>query len=72
MDKDILYKFFEGYATFEEEVAIKQWMEASTENRHAFLKERKLFDAMLLLGDEKIVRNGKYKLSINLSSLRTE
>ena len=72
MNKDILYKFFEGNASFEEEAAVKQWMEESAENRLAFLKERKLFDAMLLLGNEEIIKNGKKIFSINLSSLRTE
>ena len=72
MNKDILYKFFEGNASFEEEAAVRQWMEESAENRLAFLKERKLFDAMLLLGNEEIIKNGKKRFSINLSSLRTE
>ena len=72
MNKDILYKFFEGNASFEEEAAVKQWMEESAENRLTFLKERKLFDAMLLLGNEEIIKNGKKRFSINLSSLRTE
>ena len=72
MNKDILYKFVEGNASFEEEAAVKQWMEESAENRLAFLKERKLFDAMLLLGNEEIIKNGKKRFSINLSSLRTE
>ena len=72
MNKDILYKFFEGNASFEEEAAVKQWMEESAENRLAFLKERKLFDAMLLLGNEEIIKNGKKRFSINLISLRTE
>ena len=72
MNKDILYKFFQGNASFEEEAAVKQWMEESAENRLAFLKERKLFDAMLLLGNEEIIKNGKKRFSINLSSLRTE
>ena len=72
MNKETLYKFFEGNASFEEEVAVKQWMEESTENRQSFLKERKLFDAMLLLGNEKVIKTGKKRYSINLSSLRTE
>lgn len=72
MNKDILYKFFEGNASFEEEAAVKQWMEESAENRRAFLKERKLFDAMLLLGNEKVIKAGKKRFSIHLSSLRTE
>jgi len=72
MNKETLYKFFEGNASFEEEVAVKQWMEESSENRQSFLKERKLFDAMLLLGNEKVIKAGKKRYPINLSSLRTE
>ena len=53
MDRETLYKFFEGAASYEEEVRIRQWMEHSPENRRKFLKERKIFDSMLLLGDEK-------------------
>ena len=72
MDKDTLYNFFEGNASLDEEMAVRQWMEESAENRQAFLKERKLFDAMLLLGNEKVIKAGKKRFTINLSSLRTE
>lgn len=51
MKQEQLYKFFEGTTTYEEETAIRQWMEQSEENRRTFLRERKLFDALLLLGD---------------------
>ena len=40
MDRETLYKFFEGAASYEEEVRIRQWMEHSPENRREFLKER--------------------------------
>lgn len=53
MEKEILYRFFEGTASFEEEEQVRVWMEASQENERAFFKERKLFDALLLLGREK-------------------
>lgn len=53
MEKEILYRFFEGIASFEEEEQVRVWMEASQENERAFFKERKLFDALLLLGREK-------------------
>lgn len=72
MDKDTLYNFFEGNASLDEEMAVRQWMEESAENRQAFLKERKLFDAMLLLGNEKVIKAGKKRFTIDLSSLRTE
>lgn len=52
MKQETLYKFFEGTATYEEEATIKQWMESHPDNQHILLKERKLFDAMLLSGHE--------------------
>lgn len=52
MDKELLYKFFEGITSFEEEERIKHWLETSQENKISFFKERKLYDAMLLVGDE--------------------
>lgn len=53
MDKELLYRFFEGEATEEEKQSIKDWMESSVENEWLFLKERKLYDAILLLGDNE-------------------
>ena len=72
MDKAILYKFFEGTASLDEEKDVRLWMDASADNRRAFFKERKLFDGMLLLGDQDIIRSGKKRFTINFSSLRTE
>lgn len=53
MNKELLYKFFEGTASMEEGMKIKAWMEESTENEQAFYKERKLFDAILLNGNQR-------------------
>lgn len=72
MDREILYKFFEGATSYEEEVAIRQWMETSPENRRTFLKERKLFDAMLLLGKEGEIDKKKVSLYARYSFLKTE
>lgn len=72
MDREKLYKFFEGTTSYEEEVAIRQWMEFSPENRRIFLKERRLFDSMLLLGKEEEIKNKKVRWSVQFSSLRTE
>lgn len=72
MDRETLYKFFEGTASYEEEVRIRQWMERSRENKREFLKERKMFDAMLLLGDEKTIEEKRRHASSRLSSLGTE
>jgi ferric-dicitrate binding protein FerR (iron transport regulator) len=49
MKKEILYRFFEGLASLEEEKQIRTWTEASPENEQTLFKERKLFDAITLL-----------------------
>lgn len=48
MEKELLYKFFTGIATLEEKECIMRWMEVSPDNKAAFLKERKLYNAILL------------------------
>lgn len=50
MDKDLLYRFFEGHASVEEMNSVKEWVEASEENSKLFRRERKLFNAMILAG----------------------
>lgn len=50
MDKDILYRFFEGQASIDEMKWVKEWAEATDENKKLFRRERKLFNAMILLG----------------------
>lgn len=52
MDKQVLHRFFEGTSSYAEEAAVKRWMEEDPANRRTLLKERKLFDAMLLLEKE--------------------
>ena len=47
MNQELLYKYFKGTATIEEEKRILDWVEASEENREAFLKERMMFDVTL-------------------------
>ena len=49
MNKELLYTFFQGKTTLDEEVRIREWMESTPENYRTFLEERKLFDAMILL-----------------------
>ena len=44
MDKNLLIRFFEGQATTDEEMKVRKWMEASTENRRTYFKERKMYD----------------------------
>lgn len=48
VNQALLYRFFEGKTSVEEEVVIKIWMEESERNKETFLKERRLFDALIL------------------------
>lgn len=50
MDKDLLYRFFEGRASVEEMRLVKEWSEASEENSKLLRRERKLFNAIILSG----------------------
>lgn len=67
MDRKILYRFFEGKTSLDEEEEIRRWMEASAENESVFLEERKMFDMILLVGDtekrESPVRRRKYLIT---------
>ncbi len=47
MDKELLYRYFQGIASTEEEKCILDWVEETDENRNLFLKERMLFDIAL-------------------------
>ncbi|MCD7900780.1 MAG: hypothetical protein LUH22_13180 [Bacteroides sp.] len=53
MDQRILYNFFEGKATSEEEMLVKAWVESSPENKRLFFEQRRLFDSLTLHMDEK-------------------
>lgn len=50
MEKDTLYKFFDGIASSTEKEAIRSWLEASPEHEAELFKEREFFDAMILSG----------------------
>lgn len=49
MDKELLYRFFEGSASSEEMERIQQWLDESPAHQKEFLKQRQVFDAMILL-----------------------
>ena len=67
MNKELLYTFFQGKTTLDEEVRIREWMESTPENYRTFLEERKLFDAMILLADEKrlLSKRNQFKLLVS-------
>lgn len=50
MNRNLLYRFFEGHASIEEMKQIKEWAESSEENLRVLYQERKLFDAGQILG----------------------
>lgn len=69
MDKEKLYRFFEGNVTVEEGMEIRDWMEASAENKRIFMKEHKLFNAILLQDKRRIAAvPGQSKLRTILKS----
>ena len=53
MDKELLYRFFKGSASVEEMKQVKEWAEASDENRTTLHQERKLFDTILVLNPSR-------------------
>lgn len=56
MEKELLHKFFAGTATLEEKEAIMHWMDSDPGNKQFLLKERKLYNAVLLHGEDKQVQ----------------
>lgn len=70
MTREMLYKFFEGTTSYEEEVEIRQWMEHSPENARELLKERRIFDSILLLEESQVQPNSSKKQN-HISHLRT-
>lgn len=48
IEKEILYRFFNGDATFEEEEEVRTYIESSPENWKFYLSERRLYDTMIL------------------------
>jgi len=56
MDFDLLYKFFEGLTSEEENEKIKAWLDTSPENANRLRNERKIYDAIILNSKESEVR----------------
>ncbi len=59
MNKELLYRFFEGTATYDEEQQVRQWVEESEDNRALFMRERKIYDALLLVSPQSSLENKK-------------
>lgn len=50
MERELLYKLFDGSATLEEKEAIMQWVKINPEHKQLFLKERRIYNAILIQG----------------------
>lgn len=55
MEKEILYRFFEGKASYKEEEEVCNWTEASEKNMQEYLKERKYFDLLLIQNQKSCI-----------------
>lgn len=66
MQKETLYKYFEGIASPEEEEVVYRWLDASSENEEELLKEREFFDAMIFAVSADERTEGK-KLALNVN-----
>ena len=66
MKRENLFKFFSGETSYEEEVDIRRWIEESEENKKQAIKERHIFDSILLLtgGEKKKSWHGRKIFSI--------
>ena len=61
MDYKLLNKYFEGLASQEEEKVIREWLENSPENEATMLRERKIFDTILISKKDIFVDNENVK-----------
>lgn len=64
MNREILYRFFEGKTSINEEKRIRQWLDQSKENERIFLEERVAYDALLLNSDGVITKRKSFKAAI--------
>ncbi|HCF80345.1 FecR family protein [Proteiniphilum sp. UBA1028] len=54
MDRELLYRFFEGKTSIDEEKVIRQWLDQSVVNEKTFIEERKTYDALLFTSREVV------------------
>ena len=47
MDKKILYKFFDGYASIEEKEEIRSWLKDSEEHKKELFLDDKFLEAII-------------------------
>lgn len=69
MDKKLIYRFFEGKTSYQEEKQIRQWIESSDNHNALFLQERKMYDALLLTGTNSLKREKNIILSYRVAGI---
>lgn len=68
MDKELLYRFFENSASELEERLIVDWLDEKPENKEEFLKERKMFDASIMVGKKETIKHKLFNTPPLISS----
>lgn len=53
MNYKLIYKFFEGLTSMEEEMALREWINETPDNERLFLEERNIYDAFILNSEKK-------------------
>lgn len=69
MKREILYRFFEGKASYKEEEEVCEWTEASDMNMQEYIKERKYFDLLLIRNKRSQHTYASYKKTYLLNNL---
>lgn len=69
MEREDLFKFFSGETSYEEEVKIKSWIEESEENKMKAIKERHIFDSIILLAGNSTGKHCKGGRLISISKV---
>ncbi|MCC8198170.1 MAG: hypothetical protein LIP06_06215 [Tannerellaceae bacterium] len=55
MEKETLYRFFEGRATRGEKETVRKWLESSPAHEDELIKEREFFDAIILSKEKNML-----------------
>lgn len=67
MNQNLLYKFFEGSTSYEEEKKIKNWLERSEANFDILMQRRKEYDIQILSGSKKLSNKRRKNIEIPLT-----
>ena len=71
IEKEILYRFFNGDASSEEQEQVRAYLEDSPENWKEYLQERRLYDA-IILKNSSIVREKQLKRKLQIRNILME